>query len=151
MSDDLKQVVVFELGDEEYGVDILQVKTIERLMNITRVPKAPDFVEGVINLRGEVVPVIDLRKRFELPARERTEDNRIIIVNIDSITVGMIVDSASEVLHLPESQIEPAPKMISGIDSDFISGVGKINDRLLILLDLSKVLKYKEIEQLENL
>ena len=78
-------------------------------MNITRVPKAPDFVEGVINLRGEVA-VIDLRKRFELPARERTEDNRIIIVNIDSVAVGMIVDSASEVLHLPESQIEPAPK-----------------------------------------
>jgi len=151
MGSDLRQVVVFRLGDEEYGVDILQVKTIERLMDITRVPKAPNFVEGVINLRGEVVPVIDLRKRFGLPQVEKNEDNRIIIVNIDSITVGMIVDSASEVLHLPESQIEAAPAVISGIDSDFISGVGKIDERLLILLNLSKVLKHEEMEQLENI
>lgn len=151
MGNDLRQFVVFKLGDEEYGVDILQVKTIERIMNITRVPKAPKFVEGVINLRGEVVPVIDLRKRFDLPAKERTDSTRIIIVNVDSITVGMIVDSASEVIHLSKEQIEAAPAIVGGIDSDYISGVGKIDERLLILLNLNKVLKSEELIQLENL
>lgn len=145
-----KQFVVFKLGDEEYGVDILQVKTIERMLPITRVPKAPMFVEGVINLRGEVVPVIDLRRRFGLPEKQVTENTRIIIVNIDEITVGMIVDSASEVIQIPEDKIEPAPAMVGGIDSAYINGVGKVNEGLLILLNLQKILKPVEIQQLEN-
>lgn len=150
MSKELKQFVVFKLGDEEYGVNILQVKTIERLMEITRVPKAPEFVEGVINLRGEVVPVIDLRKRFSLPERTNTDNTRIIIVSIEDITVGMIVDSATEVLQISEDDIDPAPSIVGSVDSDYIDGVGKIDDRLLILLNLKKVLKSEELSELEK-
>lgn len=111
MADSIRQFVEFKLGQEEYGIDILQVKTIERMMPITRVPKAPRFVEGVINLRGEIVPVIDLRKRFDLPITETTENTRIIIVSVDDITVGMIVDSATEVVQLDQDSIEPAPPL----------------------------------------
>lgn len=150
MLEELKQFVVFKLGDEEYGVNIHQVKTIERLMEITRVPKAPDFVEGVINLRGEVVPVIDLRKRFGLSERTNTDNTRIIIVSIEDITVGMVVDSATEVLQISEDSIDPAPSIIGSIDSDYIDGVGKIDDRLLILLNLKKVLKSEEVNELEK-
>jgi purine-binding chemotaxis protein CheW len=147
----VKQFVVFKLAGEEYGVDILQVKTIEKILAITRVPKAPAFVEGVINLRGEVVPVIDLRKRFDLPEKQLTDNTRIIIVGVDDITVGMIVDSASEVIQISDDNIEPAPSMVGGIDSDYISGVGKVDERLLILLNLQKILKPDEINQLEQI
>lgn len=151
MSENIRQFVEFKLGDEKYGVDILQVKTIERMMPITRVPKAPSFVEGVINLRGEIVPVIDLRKRFDLPKGEITENTRIIIVTVEDLTVGMIVDSATEVIQLPQDEIEDPPAITSGIDSDYLEGVGKINDELLILLNLSKVLKPKEVEELSKM
>ncbi len=151
MTENIRQFVEFKLGEEEYGVDILQVKTIERMMDITRVPKAPQFVEGVINLRGEIVPVIDLKKRFDLPISQETDNTRIIIVNVDDITVGMIVDSANEVIQLPQDAIEPAPSIVGGIDSDFLEGVGKMDGKLLIILDLSKILKSKEIDQLARM
>lgn len=151
MSENIRQFVEFKLGDEKYGVDILQVKTIERMMPITRVPKAPSFVEGVINLRGEIVPVIDLKKRFDLPEGKITENTRIIIVTVKDLTVGMIVDSATEVIQLPQDEIEDAPAITSGIDSDYLEGVGKINDELLILLNLAKVLRPKEVEELSEM
>ena len=148
MADNIRQFVEFKIGQEEYGVDILQVKTIERMMPITRVPKAPKFVEGVINLRGEIVPVIDLRKRFDLPSGETTENTRIIIVSVNEITVGMIVDSATEVVQLSQDAIEPAPSITSSIDSNYLDGVGKIDGKLLILLNVAKLLKPQEIDQL---
>lgn len=151
MSEKIRQFVEFKLGEEEYGVDILQVKTIERMMPITRVPKAPSFVEGVINLRGEIVPVIDLKKRFDLPPSQITDNTRIIIVSLEDITVGMIVDSATEVIQLPQEAIEPAPNITSSIDSSFLDGVGKLNGKLLILLNLSKVLRPQEINQLSQI
>ncbi|MGI6484883.1 MAG: chemotaxis protein CheW [Tepidanaerobacteraceae bacterium] len=151
MTEDIRQFVEFKLGEETYGVDILQVKTIERMMPITRVPKAPQFVEGVINLRGDIVTVIDLKKRFDLPKREETDNTRIIIVNVEDITVGMIVDSATEVIQLPQNAIEMAPSIVAGIDADFLQGVGKIGDKLLIILDLLKILKPDEIEQLAEM
>lgn len=151
MSENIRQFVEFRLGDEKYGVDILQVKTIERMIPITRVPKAPPFVEGVINLRGEIVPVIDLKKRFDLPESEITENTRIIIVTVDDLTVGMIVDSATEVIQLPQDAIEAPPAITTGIDSDYLEGVGKMDDKLLILLNLSKVLKPQEIEELSDM
>ena len=119
MTQEVNQFVEFKLGDEVYGVNILQVKTIERMMPITRVPKTPPFVEGVINLRGEIVPVIDLKKRFDLPHTETTENTRIIIVTVEDITVGMIVDPATEVIQLSKDDIEPAPDMAGGIDPSF--------------------------------
>jgi purine-binding chemotaxis protein CheW len=151
VTEDIRQFVEFKLGEETYGVDILQVKTIERMMPITRVPKAPQFVEGVINLRGDIVTVIDLKKRFDLPKREETDNTRIIIVNVEDITVGMIVDSATEVIQLPQNAIEMAPSIVAGIDADFLQGVGKIGDKLLIILDLLKILKPDEIEQLAEM
>ncbi|HHW02843.1 MAG TPA: chemotaxis protein CheW [Thermoanaerobacterales bacterium] len=151
MAEKIRQFVEFKLGEEEYGVDILQVKTIERMMPVTRVPKAPPFVEGVINLRGEIVPVIDLKKRFDLEPTQITDNTRIIIVTLDDITVGMIVDSATEVIQLPQEAIEPAPTITNGIDSNFLDGVGKLDGKLLILLNLAKVLKPQEITQLSRM
>ncbi|MCF6097054.1 chemotaxis protein CheW [Thermovorax subterraneus] len=144
--EEIRQFVVFKLGQEEYGVDIMQVNTIERMMPITRVPKAPDFVEGVINLRGEIIPVIDLKKRFGLASGEITPDTRIIIVMLDDLTVGMIVDSATEVVQLTQDSIEPPPSVAGNISSDFLEGIGKIGDRLLIILNLEKILKPGEVE-----
>ena len=120
-------------------------------MPITRVPKTPPFVEGVINLRGEIVPVIDLKKRFDLPHTETTENTRIIIVTVEDITVGMIVDSATEVIQLSKDDIEPAPDMAGGIDSSFLDGVGKLDDKLIILLNMSKILKPQELDQLSHI
>ncbi len=151
MAENIRQFVEFKLGDEDYGIDILQVKTIERMMPITRVPKAPQFVEGVINLRGEIVPVIDLKKRFDLPLSETTDSTRIIIVSIDDITVGMIVDSATEVIQLSQDDIEPAPPITGSIDVNYLDGVGKIDGRLLILLNVAKLLKPQEISQLAQI
>ncbi|GAB6059969.1 chemotaxis protein CheW [Desulfonatronum parangueonense] len=140
----LLQLVTFNIGDEEFGVEILKVQEIIRMMGITRVPKAPDFVEGVINLRGKVIPIIDLRKRFGMAAQEHNKHTRIIVIEINKVIVGFVVDSVSEVLRIPASTVEPPPPIISGIESEYISGVGKLADRLLILLDLDRLLSKGE-------
>ncbi len=144
------QLVSFKLREEEFAVDILQVQEIIRLQDITNVPNAPDFVEGVINLRGRVIPIIDLRKRFALERVEHSKSTRIIVVMIDNVTVGLIVDEVSEVLRIPEDTVEPPPPIVAGIESDYIKGVGKLEDRLLILLDLGKILSQKEKSSLEK-
>lgn len=133
-----KQFVIFKLAGEEYGIDILRVKEIKEMMNITRVPKAAHYVRGVINLRGEVIPVIDLRKKFNLPEVEDTENTRIIIVSVDDITVGLIADASSEVLEISSKDIEEAPDGIGSINQDNIYGIGKAGERLIILLDIVK-------------
>jgi purine-binding chemotaxis protein CheW len=140
----LLQLVTFHIGDEEFGVEILKVQEIIRMIGITRVPKAPAFVEGVINLRGKVIPIIDLRKRFGMAAQEHDKHTRIIVIEIKKVIVGFVVDSVSEVLRIPSSTVEPPPAIISGIESEYISGVGKLADRLLILLDLDRLLKQSE-------
>jgi purine-binding chemotaxis protein CheW len=144
------QLVSFKLREEEFAVDILQVQEIIRLQEITNVPNAPAFVEGVINLRGRVIPIIDLRKRFALESAEHSKSTRIIVVMIDNVTVGLIVDEVSEVLRIPEDTVEPPPPIVAGIESDYIKGVGKLEDRLLILLDLGKILSQKEKSSLEK-
>ena len=144
------QLVSFKLREEEFAVDILQVQEIIRLQDITNVPNAPAFVEGVINLRGRVIPIIDLRKRFALESAEHSTSTRIIVVMIDNVTVGLIVDEVSEVLRIPEDTVEPPPPIVAGIESDYIKGVGKLEDRLLILLDLGKILSQKEKSSLEK-
>lgn len=138
------QLVTFNLGKEEFAVPILQIQEINRLVEITRVPKSPDFVEGVINLRGKVIPIIDLRKRFSLPQAELGKYSRVVVINMDGRMVGLIVDSVSEVLRLSEEAVEPAPPIVAGIDSEYIKGLGKIEGRLLILLDLNKILSKEE-------
>ncbi len=142
--EDLLQLVSFKIGEEEFGVDILKVQEINRLVAITKVPRSPDFVEGVINLRGKVIPIIDLRKRFMMETKEYDKDTRIVVVDIENQVMGMVVDAVSEVLRLPRKTIEPAPEIATSVDSDYIKGVAKLEDRLLIFLDLSKVFSEKE-------
>lgn len=146
--DDLLQLVTFSIGDEEFGVDILKVQEIIRTMEITKVPRAPMFVEGVINLRGKVIPIIDLRRRFGLISKVHDSHTRIIVIEITGMVVGFVVDSVSEVLRIPVSTVEPPPPVVAGLDSDYISGVGKLADRLLILLDLDKLLSMEDLDQL---
>ncbi|MED2973303.1 chemotaxis protein CheW [Fictibacillus sp. B-59209] len=142
------KVIVFQLENEEYGVDVHQVKSIERVSHITRIPRTPGFVKGVINLRGIVTPIIDLRSRFEMEEKQTDENTRIIIVNTDEMEVGLIVDSANDVLDIPTADIEPTPEVAGGINAEYLDGVAKIGDRLLILLQLDKVLNKEEVTQL---
>ncbi|MGG4043383.1 chemotaxis protein CheW [Paenibacillus favisporus] len=151
MGEDIK-VIVFKLGIEEYGIEVDKVQTIERMLPITRVPKTYTFVRGVINLRGVVIPVIDLRGRFGLPETEYTDQTRIIIVVVGEMEVGFIVDSANDVIDLNRDRIETPPEVVGGIKARYLDGVAKIgDDRLLIMLNLSEVLKKSEIIQLESL
>ena len=138
------QVVTFHLGKEEFAVPILQIQEINKIVEITRVPNSPPFVEGVINLRGKVIPIIDLRKRFNLPLTELGKLSRIVVVNIADKNLGLIVDSVSEVLRLNTNSIEPPPTIVAGIDSDYIKGLGRIEDKIVILLDLNKILSGDE-------
>jgi len=147
----IRQLVTFKIENDEFGVDILKVQEINRMMNITRIPNAPDFVEGVINLRGKIIPIVDLRKKLGFPAKEYDKSTRIIVVELEGIVLGFIVDSVSEVLRIPNSTIEPPPSIIKGIESEFIEGVGKLEDRLLILLELKKVFTISEHKSLEDL
>ncbi len=146
-SDEL-QLVSFNIGTEEFGVDILKVQEINRMVDITKVPQAPHYVEGVINLRGKVIPIVDLRKRFNLELKEYDKNTRIVVVDIGGNIMGMIVDSVSEVLRLPANTIEPPPEIVTGINSEYIKGVAKLDDRLLIFLDLSKVIDVTAIAAL---
>lgn len=134
------QYVLFRLDNEYYGIDILNVQTIEKVMNITRVPRALDYVEGVINLRGEIVPVINLRKRFYLSKMELNEESRIIIVSIEDTVIGLLVDGSSEVLQLASEDIDDVSNITDSIKNDYIKGIGKKENRIIILLDLKKVL-----------
>ena len=148
---ELLQLVTFSIGEEEFGVDILSVQEIIRMMDITKVPRAPEFVEGVINLRGKVIPIIDLRRRFGLSTRDHDKHTRIIVIEINNMIVGFVVDSVSEVLRIPASTVEPPPPVVAGLESEYISGVGKLHDRLLILLDLDKLLSHADLESLGQL
>jgi purine-binding chemotaxis protein CheW len=149
--DEIVQLVTFKLGNEEFALDILKVQEINRVVEITKVPKAPNFVEGVINLRGRVIPIVDIRKKFHLNIKEATKETRIIVVNIMSKTIGLIVDSVSEVLRINSSTIQPPPPLIAGLDSDYIKGVGKLDERLIILLDIDKIFTTGEHKLIEGM
>ncbi|MGB9710192.1 MAG: chemotaxis protein CheW [Thermodesulfovibrio sp.] len=140
------QLVTFTLGGEEYAVDILKVQEINRMKEITRVPNAPYYVEGVINLRGKVIPVVSLRKKFGLPEEEETAKQRIMIMDIQGITIGLIVDSVSEVLRISTDIVEPPPAMTYSVSSEFIWGIAKLEDRLIILLDMDRLIGKEESE-----
>lgn len=144
-----RQLVGFRIGKEYFGVDIAQVQEIVRVQEVTPVPEAPWFVEGVINLRGRIVPVIDFRKWLKLEVAERTRLSRILIVELDRRPVGLLVDAVSEILKLPQEAVEPPPELISGIGSEYITGVGKWGDRLIILLDLGRIFSPEEAKRLE--
>jgi len=146
-----QQLVVFELSGESYGVEIGAVNTIIRMQPITHVPRAPEFVKGVINLRGSIVPVIDLRTRFGLAGFEETKASRIVVVETESGLMGMIVDAVTETLSLPTSAIEPPSSIVTSADSRYLRGVAKADDRLLILLDLERILTASEKEVMTSI
>lgn len=144
------QLVVFNVGKELYGVGIESVQEIVRVPEITEVPDAPDFLEGVINLRGRVVPVIDLRKRLKLQGVDKTKSTRVLITENGKSQVGLLVDSVSEVLKVQPDAIEDPPEMISAIGVEYITGVAKVEERLIILLDLKKILSVEEMKRVGN-
>ncbi len=143
------QLVTFRLEQEHFGVPIGAVQEVVRPPEVTPIPEAPWFLEGVINLRGRIIPVMDLGRRLRLPPRPRTRATRIVIVEAGGRPVGLIVDAVLEVVRLPQAAIEPPPPMISGIGVDYIAGVGKHRDQLLVLLDLAKVLDADDLRRAE--
>ena len=144
------QLVVFDLSTESYGVDIGAVREIIRMQAITRVPRTPVFVEGVINLRGKVIPVIDLRKRFGLQVAEQDKENRIVVIDIGGQDIGVVVDAVTEVLRITADSVEPPSSVITSAESDYLLGIAKLEDRLIILLDLERVLSEEEKDVLSG-
>jgi purine-binding chemotaxis protein CheW len=130
------QLVTFHLGDEEFGIDIQKVQEINRMIEITKIPNAPSFVEGVVNLRGKIIPVVSLRSRLGFDQAERGKSTRIMVVEVEGTILSFIVDSVSEVLRIDDAKIEPPPSITGGSDSVYIEGVINLADRILILLDL---------------
>ena len=135
-----KQMVLFKLGSETYGLDIATVHEIIRMQPITKVPKSPYYVEGVINLRGKTIPVIDMGKRFGMEKVERDKSNRIVVVNLQDTTMGIVVDSVTEVLSIPTDSIESVSDVVTTANSDYLAGIAKLTDKLVILLELNKLL-----------
>jgi purine-binding chemotaxis protein CheW len=151
--EDTKTFVIFRLGDEEFGVDVMNIREIAKISTITRVPRSPDFIDGVINLRGGLATVVNLRKRFGFVPKAIDSDSKIIIAECEGKAFGMLVDSATEVLKIPVSDIETAPQMVTTeISKEHLKGVGKVGDRLIILLDWKHVLaeNEKEIEEIKE-
>jgi purine-binding chemotaxis protein CheW len=144
------QLVTFKLEKEEFGVDIQKVQEINRVNEITRVPNSPPFVEGVINLRGKIVPIVDLRKRLGFNQGSYGKMARIIVAELEDMEVGFIVDSVSEVLRISGSAIEPPPSLAAGVESEYILGVGRVDDRLVILLELKKVFTIREKNEINR-
>ncbi|WP_409305445.1 chemotaxis protein CheW [Peribacillus sp. SCS-155] len=142
---DTVKVIVFQIKEKEYAIPVHQVRAIEKVLYITRVPGTVPFVKGVINLRGVVTPIIDLRSRFDIEDAEYTESTRIIIVSLLDMEVGLIVDAANDVIDIPVQSIEPQPEVVGTIEAEYINGVAKIDKRLLILVNLEKVLNPKEL------
>jgi purine-binding chemotaxis protein CheW len=139
-----KQLVVFELAHELFGVEIAQVEGIIKLQKITPMPNLPDYIEGIINLRGSILPVIDLRKRFALESGSTSNDTRIVVIRMENLSMGMIVDAVSEVLTIDETQLEPVPDILCSVDSKFVIGIANLDNRLVIILSLVAILTGKE-------
>lgn len=151
-SSDSLHMVGFTVGSEEFCVDILKVQEIIRMVEITVMPNSPDYVEGVINLRGKIIPIIDFRKRMHLPDSEilNEQTRRIVVVSFGKMIAGLVVDKVSHVMKLSADQISPTPEVSKGCDSECIMGVGRSGDRLLILLDLDRMFKENELNQLAD-
>ncbi|MBD3166810.1 chemotaxis protein CheW [bacterium] len=152
MEDTLEdKYLTFKVGDEEYGIEIRYVTEIIGIQSITELPDMPQYVKGVINLRGKVIPVLDVRLRFGLEEREYDERTSIIVVNIQEMAVGLIVDTVSEVMDIPKSEVEPPPRVSKGAGSRYIQGMGKVDKSVKILLDIQKLLFEGELEDLQKL
>ncbi len=143
--------LTFVLSNEEYGIEILKVREIIGLMDITSVPQAPAYMKGVINLRGKVIPVIDLRLKFSMSENDHTEETCTIVVEVSNTLIGIIVDSVSEVSDIGSEEIQETPNLGQNLDTNFIMGMGKLKEKLIILLDIDKVLSAEELEMVEEI
>ena len=143
------EYLTFILGSEEYGIEILKVQEIRSYEAVTKIANTPDFIKGVINLRGSIVPIIDLRMRFRLDQAEYNDTTVVIILNLDNRTIGMVVDGVSDVLELKESQISPVPELVASIDTKYLLGLGTSDGRMLILVDIEQLMSSKEMALME--
>ncbi len=151
-SDSELQLVVFSIGSEEFGVEIMNVQEIIRMTSITRIPQAPDYIKGIINLRGRIIVVINLNVVLGMQSKEQDENTRIVVASIGDTVMGFVVDAVSEVIRLPEKSVEPAPPVIADkLGTEYVMGVGKLDNRLLILLNLAKVLGAKELHKVQSI
>jgi purine-binding chemotaxis protein CheW len=148
--DDRLQLVTFDIADEEFAIDILPVQEIVRMMTITRMPKSPPSVEGVVNLRGQITPVVDLRKRFGLEANDHGSDSRIVVVEVRGRVIGFIVDRVNEVLELSWDVVDPTPSIAGSVEREYLRGVAKLEGRLLILLDLERLFEPEETDRIAS-
>jgi purine-binding chemotaxis protein CheW len=144
------QQVIFRLDHEEYGLNIMQVNGIEKYQEVVKVPNAPKYIEGIINLRGEVLPIYSLRKKFNLELKEINDDTKIIVVNTNDMMIGFVVDSVTEILQIEEDTIEPAPKIVTGVNRKYIKSVAKQEDRMIILIDIDLIVSDEEKAELEE-
>jgi len=149
-SSEMRQLISFTVGSEEYGLELLRVKEVIRMREITWLPKAPACVKGIINLRGDVIPIIDLRERFGLPSQESSAITRVIVVEVEERKVGMVVDSASQVVRVPADQFDPPPHVMGQASRDFISSVGKVGDRLVIMIEVDKILDSTDMTRIQD-
>ena len=144
-----KQYVIFKLGKEEYGVDIMNVKEISEFKESVKIPNTPKFIDGIINLRGDITPIINLKKRFDLDENGANSDTRIIVIHINNKQVVFVVDEASQVIRIREEDIEPAPDLVAGVDKRYITGVGKLENKIVLLLDLEYILTDDEKDKIQ--
>ncbi|HON57868.1 MAG TPA: chemotaxis protein CheW [bacterium] len=142
------QVVTFNIGKEEYAIDIMLVIEIIKTTQVTKVPLSLDFVKGVVNLRGNIVPIVDLKKKFKIVSKENPKDVRFIVVDIHKKTIGFQIDKVNEVIMIPENQIDSATAIVSGISQNYITGIAKLGNRLIILLNIEKLLSEEELEKI---
>jgi purine-binding chemotaxis protein CheW len=142
------QQVVFKLDKEEYGLDIMNVYVIEKYQEVVKMPNTPEYIEGIINLRGEVLPIYSLRKKFNLQNKEINDQTKIIVTYTNDMKIGFVVDSVAEIVHIDEEVIEEAPKIVAGISRQYIKSVAKLEDRMVILLDIDKIVSEEEQAQL---
>ncbi len=153
MSSELS-LVTFKICDELYGIDIMEVSEIIRILDITPIPNAPSFVDGVVNLRGEIIPVVDLIKRFKFTRKSFTEEEEllrgIIVVNVEDMTLGIIIDAVNRVMSVPAEKLQPPPHMVSGVGAEYIRGVVRLEDSLLVVLDINKLFSREEILMLSG-
>jgi purine-binding chemotaxis protein CheW len=147
----LLQLISFELEEEQFGIDIYMVQEIIRMVPITKIPNSPDFVEGVINIRGRIIPVVNLRSRMGMPEKVHDNNSRIIVVEVNKQTTGFIVDAVNEVLRVPVNITEEPPEIVTGVNSEYIKSVGKLEDRILILIDFERVLSKSEQLELQTI
>lgn len=147
---ELKQLIGFTVGAEEYGLELLQVKEVIRMRPITWLPKAPSCVKGIINLRGDIIPIIDLRDRFGMQPQEQTAMTRVVVVEVEGRPVGMVVDSASQVVRVPADQFDPPPEALGEASRDFITAVAKMGDKLIIMIDAARIISGEEMSQIAS-